>query len=326
MSEALIEVKGLKKHFYGKKEMFSKRQNILKAVDGVDLTIMPGVTVGLVGESGCGKSTLGRTVLKLYDITDGVVKYKGEDITGYDTKQMKKIRTKMQMIFQDPFNSLNPRKINFDSVKSALANSDLSDEEKNRRVAEMLEFVGISKENYFKFPHELSGGQRQRVVIARAMVSNPDFIVCDEPVSALDVSVQSQVLNLMHKIQKEKNISYLFISHNMSVIKFMCDEVAVMYLGKIVEYAPKNEIFANPMHPYTKALLSSIPLPDVNAKVDRIHLEGDIPSPSNPPIGCRFHTRCPYATEKCSEMEPELVDVGNNHKVACVRLKDMAEK
>lgn len=326
MSEALIEVKGLKKHFYGKKEMFSKRQNILKAVDGVDLTIMPGVTVGLVGESGCGKSTLGRTVLKLYDITDGVVKYKGEDITGYDTKQMKKIRTKMQMIFQDPFNSLNPRKINFDSVKSALANSDLSDEEKNRRVAEMLEFVGISKENYFKFPHELSGGQRQRVVIARAMVSNPDFIVCDEPVSALDVSVQSQVLNLMHKIQKEKNISYLFISHNMSVIKFMCDEVAVMYLGKIVEYAPKNEIFANPMHPYTKALLSSIPLPDVNAKVDRIHLEGDIPSPSNPPIGCRFHTRCPYATEKCSELEPELVDVGNNHKVACVRLKDMAEK
>lgn len=321
---ALIKVKGLKKYFYGKKELLSGKQSTLKAVDSVDLTIMPGITVGLVGESGCGKSTLGRTVLKLHSITNGEVFYKGNNITNYNTKQMKKVRTKIQMIFQDPYNSLNPRKINFDSVKDALANTKLSDGEKNTKVAEMLELVGISKENYFKFPHELSGGQRQRVVIARAMVSNPDFIVCDEPVSALDVSVQAQVLNLMHQLQKEKNIAYLFISHNMSVVKFMCDEVAVMYLGKIVEYATKETIFNNPVHPYTKALLSSIPIADVDKKTQIIQLEGDIPSPSNPPIGCRFHTRCPYANEACSEKEPELVDLGNKHKVACIRINEIS--
>lgn len=229
----------------------------------------------------------------------------------------------MQMIFQDPYNSLNPRKINFDSVKSALDNTEMTEKEKDDKVAEILSYVGISKENFFKFPHELSGGQRQRVVIARAMVSSPEFIVCDEPVSALDVSVRSQVLNLMKEIQVQKGISYLFISHDMSVINFLCDEVAVMYLGQIVEYADRKELFSNPLHPYTKALLSSIPLPDVDHKKNRIILNGDIPSPSHPPKGCRFHTRCPYAKESCTENCPDLTDTGNGHLVACDRIKEI---
>ncbi len=319
----LVEVNHLKKYFYKKKGIFSKEQEVLHAVDNVSFRVMPGVTVGLVGESGCGKSTLGRTILKLYSITDGIVKFKGEDITNYDAKQMRRLRTSMQMIFQDPYNSLNPRKINFDSVKSALDNTEMTEKEKDDKVAEILSYVGISKENFFKFPHELSGGQRQRVVIARAMVSSPEFIVCDEPVSALDVSVRSQVLNLMKEIQVQKGISYLFISHDMSVINFLCDEVAVMYLGQIVEYADRKELFSNPLHPYTKALLSSIPLPDVDHKKNRIILNGDIPSPSHPPKGCRFHTRCPYAKESCTENCPDLTDTGNGHLVACDRIKEI---
>ncbi len=321
--QPLIEVEHLKKYFYKKKGFLSREQEILHAVDDVSFQVMPGVTVGLVGESGCGKSTLGRTILKLYPITEGCVKFKGQDITNYDNRQMRELRTSMQMIFQDPFNSLNPRKINFDSVKSALDNTKMPESEKNEKVAEMLSYVGISKENFFKFPHELSGGQRQRVVIARAMVSSPEFIVCDEPVSALDVSVRSQVLNLMKEIQQKKNLSYLFISHDMSVINFLCDEIAVMYLGQIVEYADRKELFANPLHPYTKALLSSIPIPDVDRKRNRIILTGDIPSPSHPPKGCRFHTRCPYATESCTEQEPKLTDIGGGHKVACDRIKEI---
>lgn len=321
--QPLIEVEHLKKYFYKKKGFLSREQEILHAVDDVSFQVMPGVTVGLVGESGCGKSTLGRTILKLYPITEGTVKFKGQDITNYNTHQMRELRTSMQMIFQDPFNSLNPRKINFDSVKSALDNTKMPESEKNEKVAEMLSYVGISKENFFKFPHELSGGQRQRVVIARAMVSSPEFIVCDEPVSALDVSVRSQVLNLMKEIQQKKNLSYLFISHDMSVINFLCDEIAVMYLGQIVEYADRKELFANPLHPYTKALLSSIPIPDVDRKRNRIILTGDIPSPSHPPKGCRFHTRCPYATESCTEQEPKLTDIGGGHKVACGRIKEI---
>ncbi len=321
--QPLIEVEHLKKYFYKKKGFLSREQEILHAVDDVSFQVMPGVTVGLVGESGCGKSTLGRTILKLYPITEGCVKFKGQDITNYDNRQMRELRTSMQMIFQDPFNSLNPRKINFDSVKSALDNTKMPESEKNEKVAEMLSYVGISKENFFKFPHELSGGQRQRVVIARAMVSSPEFIVCDEPVSALDVSVRSQVLNLMKEIQQKKNLSYLFISHDMSVINFLCDEIAVMYLGQIVEYADRKELFANPLHPYTKALLSSIPIPDVDRKRNRIILTGDIPSPSHPPKGCRFHTRCPYATESCTECVPKLTDIGGGHKVACDRIKEI---
>ena len=321
--QPLIEVEHLKKYFYKKKGFLSKEQEVFLAVDDVSLKVMPGVTVGLVGESGCGKSTLGRTILKLYSPTEGIIRFKGEDITSYDTARMRRLRTSMQMIFQDPFNSLNPRKINFDSVKSALDNTKMPENEKNEKVAEMLSYVGISQENFFKFPHELSGGQRQRVVIARAMVSSPEFIVCDEPVSALDVSVRSQVLNLMKDIQVKRGLSYLFISHDMSVINFLCDEIAVMYLGQIVEYADRKELFANPLHPYTKALLSSIPLPDVDRKRNRIILSGDIPSPSNPPRGCRFHTRCPYATESCTEQAPVLKDAGNGHLAACSRLQEI---
>lgn len=319
----LVEVKDLKKYFYGRKSALTKKQTVLKAVDRVSFSVPKGTTVGLVGESGCGKSTLGRTILKLHSVTDGRIFFKGEDITDYNIKQMRAVRTSMQMIFQDPYNSLNPRKINFDSVKSALTHVSMSEAEKNETVAEMLAYVGISPENYYKFPHELSGGQRQRVVIARAMVSSPEFIVCDEPVSALDVSVRSQVLNLMKEIQEKKGLSYLFISHDMSVIKFLCDQIAVMYLGHIVEYAPAAELFANPLHPYTKALLSSIPIPDVDHVPNRIILQGDIPSPANPPMGCPFQSRCPYAMEECTEQNPELKVVEGNHKTACCRIGEI---
>ena len=319
-ARALVEVRNLTKYFYGKKSAFSKAEiPTLRAVDGVDLTIMPGKTLGLVGESGCGKSTLGRAVIKLHEPTSGQIVFEGEDITRYTLHQMKPLRQKMQMIFQDPFTSLNPRKTNFDSVASALDNVAISAQEKRNRIAQMMEYVGVAKDHYFKYPHELSGGQRQRVIIARAMVSNPSFIVCDEPVSALDVSVRSQVLNLMRDIQDEKGISYLFISHDMSVIRFLCDRIAVMYLGRIVEEADRSVLYSEPVHPYTKALMSAIPVPDVDIakSKERIVLQGELPSPWDKTTGCRFCSRCRYATDRCRTEEPELKEIAPGHKAAC---------
>lgn len=321
MSEGkvLVEVKNLKKHYPVSGGLASKKRKVLKAVDGVDLTIHEGEIVGLVGESGCGKSTLGRTILRLHPVTDGEVVFEGTHIENMKMKALRPLRRDMQMIFQDPYASLSPRMTIYESVKAPLdvLEANLSAQEKDAKIQEILHTVGVTDQHMNKYPHELSGGQRQRVVIARAMITNPKFVVCDEPVSALDVSVRAQVLNLMKRVQQDTGVAYLFISHDLSVVKYICQTVAVMYLGKIVELAPKKELYENPQHPYTKALMSAIPIPDITVKRDRIVLKGDIPSPVNPPKGCHFHTRCPYAMEKCSEIEPELRDDGCGHQVAC---------
>ena len=323
----LVEAVSVKKHFPAKKTVDKLTTNVLKAVDGVDLRIYEGEIVGLVGESGCGKSTLGRVLLKLHDATEGDVMYDSEVITQYDFKKMKPIRKNMQMIFQDPFASLDPRKTIYDSVREPLDIHKIgTEEERDKRVRELLQYVGLGENSIFKYPHEMSGGQRQRVVIARAVIMNPKFIVCDEPVSALDVSVRSQVLNLMRDLKEKHNLSYLFISHDLSVVRYLCDRVAVMYLGKIVEIGTKEELFENPLHPYTQALLSAIPIPDVDVKMNKIVLKGDVPSPLNPPAGCRFHTRCPYATDECGWVEPEMACDTNTHRVACLKYKDLEEK
>lgn len=318
--EPILQIRNLKKYFPVK----GKKGVNLKAVDGINLDIMPGETVGLVGESGCGKSTFGRTILQLQSATQGEILYKGENLVGYDAKKMRPFRQKMQIIFQDPYASLDPRKTIFDLVKAPLDSFQIGTEtERREKVKKMLTFVGMGEYQFYKMPHELSGGQRQRVVIARAMILNPEFIVCDEPVSALDVSVRSQVLNLMKDAQKESGVSYLFISHDMSVVRYLCDKVAVMYLGCLVEYGSKTEVFDHPLHPYTKALLSAIPVPDVDAKRERIVLLGDVPSPMYPPSGCRFHNRCPYAKESCSQEGcADMRMVQPNHWVACPYMEE----
>ncbi len=313
----LLEVKDVKKYFTLSKRPFAPPK-LLKAVDGVDLVVHEGEALGIVGESGCGKSTLGRTILKLHPITGGEVIYNGEHLEGYSLKKMRPFRKDMQIIFQDPYAALSPRMTIFQSVKAPLdVQGGMSEEEKNREVVGMLHYVGVSEFQFHKYPHELSGGQRQRAVIARAMVTRPRFIVCDEPVSALDVSVRSQVLNLMRKAQRDAGVAYLFISHDLSVVRYLCDTVAVMYLGKIVEKASKKELFENPQHPYTKALLSAIPVPDIHYKKERVILQGDVPNAVNPPSGCRFRTRCPYATERCAQEMPQLTDINPDHAVAC---------
>ncbi|MDO5403816.1 MAG: ABC transporter ATP-binding protein [Eubacteriales bacterium] len=313
----LVSAVALKKHFVIKKSIIKKNVRVLKAVDGVDLRIHEGEIVGLVGESGCGKSTLGRSLLRLHSITSGDVWFDNNVITRFNNSSMLPFRKDMQMIFQDPFASLNPRKTIYDSIREPLDVHNIgNNEDRDNRVKELLDYVGLGK-NIYKYPHEMSGGQRQRVVIARAVVMKPRFVVCDEPVSALDVSVRAQVLNLMEDLKERNNMAYLFISHDLSVVRYLCDTIAVMYLGKIVEVASKAELFNNPVHPYTKALLSAIPIPDVDKKMNKIVLSGDVPSPLNPPAGCRFHTRCPYATERCSKEMPAMKRLNDNHSAAC---------
>ena len=316
--KVLLEVQKVKKEFVTSKSLTGKPLKIVHAVDSVDLTIYEGETIGVVGESGCGKSTLGRCILQLIRPTAGNVLYRGEDITKLNKEQMRQMRRKMQLIFQDPSASLNPRMTVLELIMAPLEAFGIGTmEERVQRVKEIMELVGMPENMMNRYPHEFSGGQRQRIVIARALVLNPEFVVCDEPVSALDVSVRAQVLNLIQELKKKKHLTYMFISHDLSVVKYISDRIAVMYLGRIVEIAEKNELYNNPQHPYTKALLSAIPIPDVDNKMKREILTGDVPSPLNPPSGCYFHTRCKYATERCKTECPALHDVGNGHMVAC---------
>ena len=319
--EVLLKVNHLKKYFQVKKSIKKENNQYLHAVDDVSFTIYKGETLGLVGESGCGKSTLGRTVLRLHDITSGHIEFEGHDISYSKESELRSFRKRMQIIFQDPYASLNPKMTIRDAIEDPLIVFHEKDAAKRKeRVEEVMEYVGIPTYMADRYPHELSGGQRQRAAIARGIVLNPSFVVGDEPVSALDVSIRAQVLNLMKDIQEKTGLSYLFISHDLSVVRYLCDKIAVMYLGKIVEIGTKKEIFENAKHPYTQALLSAIPIPDVHVQREEIILSGDMPSPIFPPKGCRFSTRCPYATEECTMMEPELQ--GNeDHKVACFKFK-----
>jgi oligopeptide transport system ATP-binding protein len=318
MSEPLIEVKNLKKYFPIRGGVLQRTIGYVKAVDGVSFTINKGETLSLVGESGCGKSTVGRTIIRLYDKTDGDVLFKGIPIHSLKKSELRKLRPKMQMVFQDPFSSLNPRLRIGDAVGEALLDHGLvSKNELRDRVIEALEMCGLASYHIDRYPHEFSGGQRQRIGIARALILDPEFIVLDEPVSSLDVSIQAQIINLLMDLQQQKGLTYLFISHDLSVVEHISTRVAVMYLGNIVEMASRDELFDHPLHPYTQALLSAVPIPDPDLKRERIILEGDIPSPANPPKGCKFHTRCPFAKDICKEQVPEFRDVGGGHYVAC---------
>jgi len=312
----LVEVKNLKKYFTQGSGILKKDVKEVKAVDDVSFNIKKGETLGLVGESGCGKSTLGRTLIRLYDVTDGEILFDGEDISNKKEKELKSFRKRIQTIFQDPYASLNPNMIVKDIIKEPLdIHTNYSNKEKEAIVYEMLEKVGLSRDCARKYPHEFSGGQRQRIGIARALSVKPDFVFCDEPISALDVSIQAQVINLLEDLQKEFNVTYLFIAHDLSMVRHISDRVCVMYLGKIVEIGNSEDIYINPKHPYTKALLSSIPSID-NERIEEI-LEGDVPNPLNHPSGCRFRTRCKLCKEICTKEEPKGKIYENNHIVYC---------
>ncbi|TPH21354.1 dipeptide ABC transporter ATP-binding protein [Brevibacillus laterosporus] len=316
--EDLLVVNRLKKYYPITGGVFAKEIGAVKAVDDVSFHVKRGETLGLVGESGCGKSTTGRSILRLIEPTSGEVLFEGKDVARMKREEVREIRKDMQIIFQDPFASLNPRHTVGKILEEPLIVHGVnSSKERSKRVHELLEVVGLSTYHVGRYPHQFSGGQRQRIGIARALILNPKLIVADEPVSALDVSVQSQVLNLMQDLQKEYNLTYLFIAHDLSVVRHISDRVGVMYLGRIAEIADKDELYANPHHPYTKALLSAVPVADPDKKQERIILQGDLPSPANPPSGCTFHTRCPHVMDVCREKRPEMLKLREDHLVAC---------
>ncbi len=317
--DVILEVRDLVKHFPITKGFLLQRAvGAVRAVDGVSFTVREGETLGLVGESGCGKTTTGRLILRLMEPTSGEVIFQGRNVFRLNREELRRLRRDMQIIFQDPYSSLNPRMTVGDIVGEPLEIHRLArGREKIRRVQELLEIVGLSPYHVNRYPHEFSGGQRQRIGIARALAVNPKLVICDEPVSALDVSIQAQVINLLEELQREFKLTYIFIAHDLSVVKHISDRIAVMYLGKIVELAPADELFENPQHPYTEALLSAVPIPDPDVRRERIILPGDVPSPVNPPSGCRFHTRCMYAVESCRTQEPPFEEVSPGHWVAC---------
>lgn len=316
--ENLLIVKDLKKYFPIKKNIFGKGTAFVKAVDGVSFTIKRGTTMGLVGESGCGKSTTGRTLLRLQEKSGGQVYFNGQDLFALDKEELRKMRPNIQIIFQDPFSSLSPRLPVGEIIGEGVREHNIvPPAEFDDYISRIMKACGLQEYHKDRYPHEFSGGQRQRICIARALALNPDFIVCDEPVSALDVSIQAQIINLLRKLQKEFNLTYLFISHDLSVVEHISDTVGVMYLGNMVEYSDTDKLFSHPLHPYTKALFSAIPVPDPDYKMERIILEGSIPSPANPPSGCKFHTRCRECMEKCKYIQPEYREVEEGHFAAC---------
>lgn len=318
--EYILEVNNLVKHFPLGSGLFSKKQQVVQAVNGISFKVKRGETLGIVGESGCGKSTAGRTIIRLYEPTAGQLIFEGKDVTAARGNDLMELRRNMQMIFQDPYASLNPRMTVGDIVAEALDIHQLAKGQKRTdRIFELLKIVGLNPEHANRFPHEFSGGQRQRIGIARALAVNPSLIICDEPISALDVSIQAQIVNMLQELQEKLGLTYLFIAHDLSMVKYISHRIAVMYLGRIVELTTSNDLYANPLHPYTQGLLSAIPIPDphVEAKRQRIVPKGNVPSPLDPPSGCYFRTRCPYAFKTCSEVAPELKDMGNQHFVAC---------
>jgi oligopeptide/dipeptide ABC transporter ATP-binding protein len=328
MKKELLKVNDLKQYFPIKGGLLGRTVNHVKAVDGVSFTIYEGETVSIVGESGCGKSTTGRAILRLDEPTDGTVEFDGEDLLGLNKAQMRKKRKDLQIIFQDPYASINPRQTVRQVLEEAMEIQNVIPRNKRAdRIKELMETVGLGAHQADRFPHEFSGGQRQRIGIARALSVDPKLIICDEAVSALDVSIQAQVINLLKRLQREFQLTYLFISHDLGVVRHISDRVIVMYLGRIVEIGDKKSLFDNPQHPYTKALLSAIPVPDPERKKERIILKGDVPSPIDPPTGCRFHTRCPFATEKCKTDTPELRSADymkEGHQAACHYMEEIA--
>ncbi|WP_066065063.1 ABC transporter ATP-binding protein [Neobacillus soli] len=324
--KVLLKVEHLKQYFPVKTDSFFKPKAFVKAVDDISFQLFEGETLSIVGESGCGKSTTGRAILRLDEPTDGKVYYSGQDILHFNKKEMRKLRGELQVIFQDPFASLNPRQTVKQILNEAMAIQEVVAKPKRMdRMLELLDYVGLPPEALDRYPHEFSGGQRQRIGIARALAVNPKLIICDEAVSALDVSIQAQILNLLKKLQRQFGLTFLFISHDLSVVRHISDRVMVMYLGKVVEIADKKDLFDSPLHPYTKALLSSIPVPNPAIQRERVILKGDVPSPIDPPSGCRFHTRCPFATEKCKLEEPALRELGTNHFVSCHFAEKLAQ-
>ncbi len=315
---ALLKTEDLKKHFPVRGGVFSRAVSAVKAVDGVSLEISAGETLGLVGESGCGKSTLGRTILRLLEPSEGRIFFDAQNILDYDSSRLRALRKEMQIIFQDPYSSLNPRMTVGSIIGEAFTIHKLArGKDKRNRIMALLDEVGLHPDSYGRYPHEFSGGQRQRIGIARALAVEPRFIVCDEPVSALDVSIQAQILNLLMELQERRNLTYLFIAHDLRVVEHISDRVAVMYLGRIVELAPASRLYDNPLHPYTMALMSAVPIPEPSRKRTRIILEGDVPSPINPPTGCPFHPRCRYAKGVCREAEPEWKEYESGHFASC---------
>ncbi len=317
-NDNLLAVENLKKYYPINASVLGKAKSFVKAVDDVSFTIKRGTTMGLVGESGCGKTTVGRTILRLHDVTGGTVMFKGRDLAKLSKKELRSLRPHMQMIFQDPYSSLSPRMPVGEIIGEAVRTHNIVPKSQYQSyIRKVMKDCGLQPQYFYRYPHEFSGGQRQRICIARAVALNPEFIICDEPVSALDVSIQAQIINLMKDLQTQFGYTYLFISHDLSVVEHISDTIGVMYLGNLVETGDKAKIFANPMHPYTKALLSAVPMPDPDMKMNRIILKGDIPSPANPPSGCKFRTRCQYCMDVCEKEVPQFREYEPGHRVAC---------